>query len=85
MKCDDGRTRNHRAHSLRKAGATIAAERGTTVNMPMAIYGWETAKEAVHYTKQADQARLAASTLPLLGKIQEQSFIKTDNRKAGGK
>jgi hypothetical protein len=32
----------------------------------MAIFGWQTMKEAAHYTKMANQKRLAASAMPLL-------------------
>lgn len=91
---DDGKLRNYRAHGLRKGGATIAAERGATLNQLMAIYGWETAKEAVHYTKQADRTRLAVAAMPaLLGNIQEQVLSKPETglskqegnrRKTGG-
>jgi hypothetical protein len=48
------------------AGACIAAENGATEKQLMAIFGWQTMKEAVHYTKMANQKRLAASAMPLL-------------------
>jgi integrase len=38
------------AHGLRKAGATIAAENGATEHELMAIYGWESPKQAAIYT-----------------------------------
>jgi len=47
------------AHGLRKAGATIAAERGTSAHALMAIYGWTTLKQAELYTREADRRRLA--------------------------
>jgi integrase len=34
------------AHGLRKAGATIAANNGATAHQLMAIFGWDTIKEA---------------------------------------
>ncbi|MBZ0163172.1 MAG: tyrosine-type recombinase/integrase [Notoacmeibacter sp.] len=49
-----------RAHGLRKAGATIAADRGATVHMLMAMYGWTRAAQAEVYTRAADRRRLAA-------------------------
>jgi integrase len=55
-----------RAHGLRKAGATLAAEGGATVKQLMAIYGWATAKEAIHYTEKADNKRMAADAMPLI-------------------
>ena len=43
------------AHGLRKAGATIAADRGTPAHALMAIYGWTTLKQAELYTREADR------------------------------
>jgi hypothetical protein len=40
-----------RAHGLRKAGATIAAENGATVRQLMAIFGWKTLVRAELYTE----------------------------------
>jgi integrase len=54
------------AHGLRKAGATIAAEQGATEKQLMAIYGWETARQAAHYTKQADRKRMAGDAMHLV-------------------
>jgi hypothetical protein len=42
-------------------GATIAANNGATAYQLMAIFGWDTIKEAEMYTAKADQHRLAAS------------------------
>jgi integrase len=55
------------AHGLRKAGATIAANNGATAHQLMAIFGWDTIKEAEKYTAKADQRRLAESAMHLLG------------------
>jgi integrase len=54
------------AHGLRKAGATIAANNGATSRQLMAIFGWDTLKEAERYTRNADQTRLAESAMHLL-------------------
>lgn len=48
-----------RAHGLRKAGATIAAEDGSTPNELMAMFGWSKTSMAEVYTKEADKKRLA--------------------------
>lgn len=48
-----------RAHGLRKAGATMAAENGATPFELTAMYGWSSTKVAEIYTKKADQALLA--------------------------
>jgi integrase len=48
-----------RAHGLRKAGATFAANNGASDRELMAMYGWASASMAEIYTKKADRARLA--------------------------
>jgi len=50
-----------RAHGLRKAGATIAADEGATAHELMAMYGWTRLAMAEAYTKEADKKRLAKS------------------------
>jgi integrase len=55
-----------RAHGLRKAGATIAAENGASAHMLMAIFGWTTLKQAEVYTRAAQQKLLAASGMALI-------------------
>jgi integrase len=54
------------AHGLRKAGATIAADNGATSHELMAIFGWETLKQAELYTRRADRKRLAGKAMHLL-------------------
>ena len=55
-----------RAHGLRKAGATIAADNGATAHQLMAIYGWSTLQQAELYTKKADQKRLAGGAMAMI-------------------
>jgi integrase len=62
------------AHSLRKAGATRAAERGASERQLMAIFGWSTGKMAQLYTRAADRSRLARDAAALL--LPEQSENK---------
>jgi hypothetical protein len=54
------------AHGLRRAGATFAAENGATVSQLMAIFGWATAKQAVHYVEEANQPKIASSAMHLI-------------------
>ncbi len=51
------------AHGLRKARAIELAEGGATVNQLMAYFGWETATEAIRYTKAAQQKILATGAV----------------------
>jgi len=64
------------AHGVRKAGATIAAENGATTHQLMAIFGWDTLKQAEAYTKAADQKRLAESSMHLI-EAQEQNATES--------
>jgi len=57
------------AHGLRKAAATIAAERGATAHQLMAIFGWRSITQALVYTRAAEQKRLAAGAMHMLGPI----------------
>jgi integrase len=54
------------AHGLRKAGATFAAENGATEHELMAIYGWDSPKQAAIYTRKVRQKKMAARALPLV-------------------
>jgi integrase len=73
-----------RAHGLRKAGATIAANNGATSRQLMAIFGWDTLKEAERYTRNADQIRLAESAMPLLEGPEQNSTQSCPTEEPGG-
>ena len=55
------------AHGLRKAAAVHAVENGASDRQLMALFGWETEKEASRYTKRANRKKLAGQAAPLLG------------------
>lgn len=58
--CDDAKLpKECRAHGLRKAGATIAADNGATAHELCAMYGWSKLATAEIYTKEADRKRLS--------------------------
>jgi integrase len=65
-RCDEAGLKHCSAHGLRRAGATFAAENGATVPQLMAIFGWETAKMAEHYIKDANQKKLAGGAMHLI-------------------
>lgn len=48
-----------RAHGLRKAGATFAAENGANEFQLSAMYGWKSSKMAGTYVRKANKATLA--------------------------
>jgi integrase len=64
--CDQAGLPQCSAHGLRKAGATIASDNGATTHQLMAVYGWETLKQAELYTKAANRIRLARDAMHLL-------------------
>jgi integrase len=60
------------AHGLRKAGATLAAERGASEAQLNAIFGWaENSNESRRYTRAARQKVLAASAITLLSTTEQ--------------
>ncbi|MTK63090.1 MAG: tyrosine-type recombinase/integrase [Methanobacterium sp.] len=65
-RCDEAHLPQCSAHGLRKAGATIAADNGATEHQLMALFGWESPKQAAIYTKKANRKKLAATAAPLL-------------------
>ena len=62
------------AHGLRKAGATIAADNGATEKQLMALFAWESASQAAHYTKRANRKKLAGQAAPLIA-IEQKAAI----------
>ena len=65
--CDQAGLEHCSAHGLRKAGATIAAERGASEAQLNAIFGWaENSNESRRYTRAARQKVLASSATELL-------------------
>ena len=73
-----------RAHGLRKAGATIAANNGATSRQLMAIFGWDTLKEAERYTRGADQLRLAEAAMHMLETLERSCTESRPTEAAGG-
>lgn len=71
-----------RAHGLRKAGATIAANNGATPYELTAMFGWTSTKMAEVYTKKADRARLAERAANKLYPHQPKGAGKTAKNKA---
>jgi len=65
-RCDEAGLAHCSAHGLRKAGATIAADQGATEHQLMAIYGWESPKQAALYTRKADRKRLTGAAMHLI-------------------
>ncbi|CAH1658473.1 Site-specific recombinase XerD [Hyphomicrobiales bacterium] len=62
-RCDEAGLAHCSAHGLRKAGATIAANNGATEHQLMAIFGWESPKQAALYTRKANRRQLAGAAM----------------------
>jgi hypothetical protein len=54
------------AHGIRKFDATAAAENGATAHQLMAMFGWDSIRQAEHYTRKASQQKLATGAMHLL-------------------
>lgn len=65
-RCDEAGLPQCSAHGLRKAGATIAAENGASEHQLMAVFGWESPKQAALYTRKARRKKLVGAGMPLL-------------------
>lgn len=75
--CDDAGLKGYSAHGVRKFDATEAAVNGATTHQLMAMFGWDSIKQAEIYTKNADQKRLAGASMHFLtGKQREQKIAK---------
>jgi len=64
--CDEAELPQCSAHGLRKVGATRAADNGATAHQLMAIFGWQTLKEAERYTKESDRKRHVREAMHLI-------------------
>lgn len=64
--CDAAGLKGRSAHGLRKAGATIAAERGATAHQLMALFGWSSLAQPERYTRSAARRRLAEAAMGLI-------------------
>ena len=72
--CDQAGLPHCSAHGLRKAGASLAAEGGATESQLMAIYGWDTIKEAERYTRKARKKVLAEEGMPALQRARHRNM-----------
>jgi integrase len=77
-RCDEAELPQCSAHGLRKARATIAAERGATDRQLMAMFGWTTERQATIYTRAANRKQLAADGARLLEDGQRTNSCPTD-------
>jgi hypothetical protein len=50
----------------------------------MAIFGWDTLKEAERYTRNADQRRLAESAMHMLETLEQNSTESCPTEEPGG-
>ena len=64
MLCDDGKTRNYRAHGLRKAVCKQLAHAGCTASPEiMSISGHVRLSEVQVYLNEAEQGRMAEAAM----------------------
>lgn len=73
--CRDAGLDHLSAHGLRKAAATMLAERGATAPQLCAIFGWNKLETAQRYIRQADKSRMADDGLRLMSGEQNRGEI----------
>ena len=66
--CDDGQTRNYRAHGLRKADLLALAHAGATGVELMAVSSHSSLKQVQEYIDEVDQERAAEAAMEKLNK-----------------
>ena len=69
--CDDGRTRNYRAHGLRKSALRALAHAGCTGVELMAVSGHSSLKQVQEYLDEVDQERAAEAAMAKLALVPE--------------
>ncbi len=67
--CDDGRTRNYRAHGLRKAALRALAHAGATGVELMAISGHSSLDQVQVYINEVEQERAADAAMTKLENV----------------
>ena len=65
-RCNEAGLKGLSAHGMRKAGATVLAEKGASAHQLMAIFGWRSLADAELYTRAADRKRLAREGMQLM-------------------
>jgi integrase len=69
--CDDGRTRNYRAHGLRKAALRALAHAGATGVELMAVSGHSSLDQVQIYIAEVEQERAADAAMTKLASVPE--------------
>jgi integrase len=64
--CDEAGLKHCSAHGLRKAAATIAAENGATEHQLMALFAWDSPKQAALYTRKVNQDRMVDDAIQFI-------------------
>lgn len=78
---DDGRTKNFRAHGLRKAACRRLAEAGCSAPEIMAVSGHSTLSQVQVYIDDVDQKRMAEAAM---GRIANKNYKPDDPRSQTG-
>lgn len=71
--CDQAGLKHCSAHGIRKFDATAAAENGATAHRLMAMFGWDSIRQAEHYTRKASQEKLAGGAMHLRARGHEKA------------
>jgi hypothetical protein len=64
--CNEAGLPDCSAHGIRKHAAVTAAENGATEHQLMAMFAWDSPKQAAVYTRKANRTKLAKGAMHLL-------------------
>lgn len=83
--CDEAGLPQCSSHGIRKFDASTAADNGATTHQLMAMFGWESVRQAEAYTRRANKKKLAKGAMHLLAPIDENKNIaKVSHRSESG-
>jgi hypothetical protein len=73
--CNEAGLPHCSAHGIRKYDATFAAENGATEHQLMAMFGWDSPKQAAVYMRKANRTKLAKGAMHLLAPEKENKKV----------
>lgn len=76
VKCADGRTRNFRAHGLRKASLRTLAHAGCTHSEMMAVSGHASERQLLEYLEEIEQEFMADKAMDKLAAAEDEKRTK---------
>jgi integrase len=73
--CNEAGLPHCTSHGIRKHAAVVAAENGATEHQLMAMFGWDSPKQAAVYTRKANREKIAKGAMHLLASGNENNKV----------